>query len=434
MGCPRNRGIFILYFRHVNNAAAIEHRLPLLDGVKHLAAVNAPLWVFSLNHDLIMECVAARHNIPLNCGLSGEVVTLPRRDLLGVKKGELRAQVLNEEGLEKTGMPFLRHGSAGVNLLKIHGALDVFTFRNGKDLLKLLPVEQTVAGVLETLRAANEDLLCPDPGAPDGKVKAMNEIAYTDDEGEMQFLRRSLLAGAYKFDPHRDQVLPKRLLDYFRQYINHVSSLVCIGYGFGDIHVNQVIRDWLGFAAARRLEIVRPGISAIPSFLQHLAPQVVLTDSCATDYLDRSAGIVRTRAEIVQRKFDTWARGRKRKHVEREMAAFLRQRRERLFNALATQAEQLPMRDGDLDIEALGESPQQLARRLVREVGGTAEDLLEEFISSQDAEQSLPATMPTHNEIAVAAYFRWLQRGSGHGQDREDWVEAERELGRTDGQ
>jgi hypothetical protein len=61
-------------------------------------------------------------------------------------------------------------------------------------------------------------------------------------------------------------------------------------------------------------------------------------------------------------------------------------------------------------------------------VGGTAEELLEEFMSSQDAEQSLPATMPTHNEIAVTAYFRWLQRGSGHGQDREDWVAAEASL------
>ena len=35
---------------------------------------------------------------------------------------------------------------------------------------------------------------------------------------------------------------------------------------------------------------------------------------------------------------------------------------------------------------------------------------------------------PSHNEIAEAAYQRYLNRGRAHGQDVEDWVEAEREL------
>jgi hypothetical protein len=35
---------------------------------------------------------------------------------------------------------------------------------------------------------------------------------------------------------------------------------------------------------------------------------------------------------------------------------------------------------------------------------------------------------PGHNEIAEAAYHRYLSRGGAHGRDIEDWVEAEREL------
>lgn len=35
---------------------------------------------------------------------------------------------------------------------------------------------------------------------------------------------------------------------------------------------------------------------------------------------------------------------------------------------------------------------------------------------------------PTYDEIAVAAYHRFLQRGGSHGQDWEDWLEAERSL------
>jgi hypothetical protein len=40
------------------------------------------------------------------------------------------------------------------------------------------------------------------------------------------------------------------------------------------------------------------------------------------------------------------------------------------------------------------------------------------------------ATPPTHDEIAEAAYRRYVDRGGEHGRDLEDWVEAERELRR----
>ena len=35
---------------------------------------------------------------------------------------------------------------------------------------------------------------------------------------------------------------------------------------------------------------------------------------------------------------------------------------------------------------------------------------------------------PTADEIAQAAYQRYLSRGGGHGRDFEDWIEAERAL------
>ena len=35
---------------------------------------------------------------------------------------------------------------------------------------------------------------------------------------------------------------------------------------------------------------------------------------------------------------------------------------------------------------------------------------------------------PTEDDIRERAYRRFLQRGGGHGQDFEDWLEAEREL------
>jgi hypothetical protein len=44
-------------------------------------------------------------------------------------------------------------------------------------------------------------------------------------------------------------------------------------------------------------------------------------------------------------------------------------------------------------------------------------------VTSEDAPDS-----PTYDEIAEAAYQRYLRRGGGDGQDFDDWLEAEREL------
>jgi len=38
------------------------------------------------------------------------------------------------------------------------------------------------------------------------------------------------------------------------------------------------------------------------------------------------------------------------------------------------------------------------------------------------------AVNPTYEEIADAAYRRYLNRGGEHGRDFDDWLEAEREL------
>ncbi|MGA3295681.1 MAG: DUF2934 domain-containing protein [Candidatus Acidiferrales bacterium] len=35
---------------------------------------------------------------------------------------------------------------------------------------------------------------------------------------------------------------------------------------------------------------------------------------------------------------------------------------------------------------------------------------------------------PTHEEIELHAYQKYVERGGGHGRDVEDWLKAEREL------
>jgi hypothetical protein len=48
--------------------------------------------------------------------------------------------------------------------------------------------------------------------------------------------------------------------------------------------------------------------------------------------------------------------------------------------------------------------------------------------SSSAAGTSADGSSPSYDEIAEAAYQRYLRRGGGDGRDFDDWVEAEREL------
>jgi hypothetical protein len=52
-----------------------------------------------------------------------------------------------------------------------------------------------------------------------------------------------------------------------------------------------------------------------------------------------------------------------------------------------------------------------------------AADMQTSAVAIEDAPNS-----PTYDEIAEAAYQRYLRRGGGDGQDFDDWVEAERAL------
>lgn len=369
----------LLYYRQVNNKAFFGRHLQYYDGIRTLAEANAPLWVFSLNHDVMIEAIAARLSIPVHSGFSPSTIALPRRDASGKKNGEIRAEILTKQELEQSAMYFPNPLQPGIYLLKVHGALDIFTFNEGQDLLKLLPSEPGEDGVIEVLRAANEDLFYLLPGAPGSKVKTINEIAYADDQGVMQFLRRSLLAGAFKFDARGNQVLPKSMLKHFRENLNFVTNLVCVGYGFCDVHVNTVLREWLELSPDRRLEIVSPNAQGVPSFLLHLSPQVAFTPSSATEYLDRQAGIVRSLYEQLEKRVASVLRSRGRERANKEIGSFISQDQERISREFLAKLASLPLVDGQPDVSAIGD-PTQLAKLWAAEMKLSKEEFLDRLL------------------------------------------------------
>ena len=275
----------MLYYRQTRNEEYIISGLRFFEGIVGLANANHPLWIFSLNHDSLIECLAAHYGLTINSGFT-ETSFLLWQDATRRNTNKLAVEVLSGERLEKAGMQFAGQGACAINLLKIHGALDIFTFRDGNDLLKISPTQKSVRGIIDSLNIANEKLIYLDAG---GRFKATNEIVYADENGVAQFLRRTLLAGAYKFDNRFTQVLPKLIIQQFRNNLHHLSTLICIGYSFGDAHINDILRQWLEANSSHRLEIVSPGLLNVPLPMQHLTPQVVLHNAYASDYLERFA-------------------------------------------------------------------------------------------------------------------------------------------------
>ncbi len=362
----------LLYLRQVNNFGFLQANLPFYDGIKALVEESDPLWVFTLNHDVIIEAIAARLEIKLHSGFSPEIIGLPTSNRMGAKIGEIRAEILTKDTLDNHAMYFPNPPQPGLYLLKIHGALDIFTFNDGDDLLKLLPDGEGWAGTLNVLREANEHLFYPVPGAPRGRANTMNVITYADDQGIMQFLRQSLLAGAYKFDKRFSQTLPMSMMKHFQDNINFVTHLVCIGYSFGDVHVNQVIREWLELTDSRSLEIVSPDAKDVPSYLLHVAPQVKITRLTATAYLDARAGIARSLRQRVEKCLRDILRLMPRDSDASEQASPDSLRQMQVFIEIVQRLEQLPA------TVVYGEDgPIALAEKWAKEPGLTQGQLLD---------------------------------------------------------
>jgi hypothetical protein len=264
----------------------------------------------------------------------------------------------------------------GIYLLKIHGALDVFTFNDGQDLLKLLPSGPGQDGVIDVLRAANEELFYPLPGVLGGRAKTINEISYADDQGVMQFLRRSLLAGAFKFDERGTQVLPRSMLKHFRQNLNFVSTLICIGYSFSDLHINAVLREWLEFASDRQIEIVDPSAREVPPFLLHLNPQVAVIASSATDYLDGHGGIVRSPSEKLEKRLVSILRSLGKDGAKQGIASFVKEDQERVSRELLEKLKNVPLVNGRPDFSGMGD-PTEVAKRWAAEIKLSREEMLD---------------------------------------------------------
>jgi hypothetical protein len=279
----------MLYRRQVERRDSYREGLQYFEGLAHLARANRPLWIFSLNHDVLVECIAALFGIDVSCGFSERRVTLPCRNAAGQPIATLAAELLTDAEMANGQLGFFKAGWPGINLLKLHGALDVFTIGDGRDLVRLVPKEGTFDAIIDALQIANEGLLDAGllPSVVPETLAVTNRIPYLDSRNQPRVLGRTLLASAAQLTQPNPQLMQRRWLEYFRANLAGIDRLVSIGCSMTDDDVNEIVQEWLGASPAHFLEIVAPGSPQVPAFLQPLSAQIQLVPASATIYLER---------------------------------------------------------------------------------------------------------------------------------------------------
>jgi hypothetical protein len=243
-------------------------------GIKSLLAQHPCLHVFSLNHDLNVDEICKYHGVPCRDGFFDDAAK--RYAHIAPFK------TLTREQMGAGNLNFFPPDGFGVNLIKLHGSLDVFAVEDKSLFLKCTPPAHEPLGghVREVMRVEAHSIeICKRI-----ETRAPGELIVIGSDGTMQFLRRSLLSGAHKFKGTFDQIAPLAFLEEFKRRIKMVTELDVIGYGFGDSHINQILAEWLNTPHVA-LTIYDPHRSSVPSTLGAAADKISILNLGLTGYL-----------------------------------------------------------------------------------------------------------------------------------------------------
>lgn len=251
------------------------------EGLLKLIENNKPLNIFSLNHDVMVEEICTHLKKPIKAGFHRNI-NYWSSAFLGASF-KFPFEVLTQNDIEAGNFDFLKPGEEGVNLYKLHGALDTFLFNSCKDFVRFYPKEirgESHIDMLAELDYENQSL------ETQARIRTIQMLTLKDSDGVEQFFDRSLITGALKFEEaHRGRRALHTFFNKFKTDILQLQELICIGYSFGDLHINKIMSEWLRRSTEHRLVIVDPFCQAVPSFLLHLKQQVIIEKKSFLDFL-----------------------------------------------------------------------------------------------------------------------------------------------------
>jgi hypothetical protein len=218
-------------------------------------------WVFTLNHDLCVECLALDLGIPITYG-SDQKIKFPVNNLDFRRRIEFT--VMEQKRMLADDNAFMR-GAAGINLVKLHGGLSELEYKDGTLVCNLRLDRASSQQLISDFRLSREmayyhqgkPLLC---GGRDRTI--------TDLFGKPDIISTSMLTGGKKYSRTSKIKEGEEKLKLFDDTLKRIDELTVIGYGFGDEHINFRLSNALLLNDKLRVNIVDPVRTRTPHCLE----------------------------------------------------------------------------------------------------------------------------------------------------------------------
>ena len=224
--------------------------------IQNLIPEDDSLWVFSLNHDLIVEMLCMEYKIPLSFGCN-DYIEFPisnKQINEKIKFKSCKIKNLNKKSFSQN--------VGGINLVKIHGALN--EFRQDEN---LIVVDYNLKAPCGYIRKVNDVYKTMNYFINNQPCKALGEIIVSDFAGEMQFLRYSILTGGKKYSETIKTRKDEYKLNLFDEVLPDIDELFIIGYSFADKHINNRIQKIMYQKENMKIHIVDPFCYETPECL-----------------------------------------------------------------------------------------------------------------------------------------------------------------------
>jgi hypothetical protein len=217
-------------------------------------------WVFTLNHDLLLECLALDLKIPISYG-DVDSKEFPVSNLEMHER--VRFSCIDRKDYTADSPGFLRD-QPGINLVKLHGGLSEHDYDDKKTICNL-----------DLQRASSQELM--------GEYAKVARMAYyengvlqeagrdrfvTNLEGRCDLLGKAMLTGGYKYSTTAIPKAGEEKLTLFDRVLGELDELTIIGYGFGDKHVNFRLSHAMARYDGLSIRIVDPHRDTLPEFLE----------------------------------------------------------------------------------------------------------------------------------------------------------------------
>lgn len=148
-------------------------------------------WVFTLNHDLYMECLAIDMEIPITYGDRRNLI-LPINNL--EMNNEIRFTYSNRDELSYRGQGYFKN-EFGINLVKVHGGLSELLYKDGLMICnQSLSHSSSEELIADFIKIDNMAYYHDGKKVPSGKDRVI-----TDPNGELDIICKSMLTGGSKY-------------------------------------------------------------------------------------------------------------------------------------------------------------------------------------------------------------------------------------------